>query len=148
MWDLPTDFLSGSPTSACFCHRSLVRILYQSQDVAEECVADGPTPGCRWLVPNRPVLIATYSAVFALLAPLSSLSPFSPSSPLDAQTVPYATDLKFMRASIDALPSPCYFNAYGSVIVNASSQEILCRGYNRQVSTGGGSYSLSRLLEC
>ncbi|KAK6339994.1 hypothetical protein TWF730_001770 [Orbilia blumenaviensis] len=44
-------------------------------------------------------------------------------------------DWKYMRASIAALPSPCYEQAFGSVIVNATSKELLCTGYNKQIST-------------
>lgn len=46
-----------------------------------------------------------------------------------------------MRLAIDALPSLCFYNAYGSVIVNASSQEVICKGHNQQLATGGPSVS-------
>ncbi|KAF3913754.1 hypothetical protein AA313_de0208579 [Arthrobotrys entomopaga] len=45
-------------------------------------------------------------------------------------------DWKYMRASIAALPSPCYYQAFGSVIVNATSKELLCTGYNKLEATG------------
>ncbi|EPS40352.1 hypothetical protein H072_5845 [Dactylellina haptotyla CBS 200.50] len=54
-------------------------------------------------------------------------------------TTPSLTELdwKYMRASIAALPSPCYYQAFGSVIVNATSKELLCTGYNKLEATSG-----------
>ncbi|KAK6331258.1 hypothetical protein TWF696_003318 [Orbilia brochopaga] len=45
-------------------------------------------------------------------------------------------DWRYMRASIAALPSPCYYQAFGSVIVNATSKDLLCVGYNKESTTG------------
>ncbi|RVD87155.1 uncharacterized protein DFL_005398 [Arthrobotrys flagrans] len=53
-------------------------------------------------------------------------------------STPSVTDLdwKYMRASISALPSPCYKHAFGSVIVNGTDGQLLCTGYNKEDSSG------------
>ncbi|RSH94963.1 hypothetical protein EHS25_000048 [Saitozyma podzolica] len=75
-------------------------------------------------------LLGAGIAAFAGLVALTTGS-----NPTHSGNVPYETDLHWMRKSIDVMP-PCHFNAYGSVIVNASSNELLCSGYNSQLEIG------------
>ncbi|WVQ65301.1 uncharacterized protein L199_003477 [Kwoniella botswanensis] len=56
-------------------------------------------------------------------------------NPTNLDNVPHEVDLAWMRKSIEVMP-PCHFNAYGSVIVNATDGALLCSGYNSQVEIG------------
>ncbi|BEJ12653.1 hypothetical protein CspHIS471_0211130 [Cutaneotrichosporon sp. HIS471] len=69
------------------------------------------------------------------IATITGLLSLSVKNPVIDEDVALEVDLKWMRAAIDAMP-PCHFNAYGSVIVNATSNEILCQGYNSQLQLG------------
>ncbi|PVI04061.1 cytidine deaminase-like protein [Periconia macrospinosa] len=78
------------------------------------------------------------------LAPMALLAAFTAAHftvPNDDQNmsglvvngIPYSTRVKYMRLANEALFSqsgPCPFAAYGTIIVNHTSDEIVCRGAN------------------
>ncbi|OWZ51918.1 hypothetical protein J007_02090 [Cryptococcus neoformans] len=76
---------------------------------------------------------AILGASVTVMAGLYALK--SGANPAHSDNVPYEVDLHWMRKSIEVMP-PCHFNAYGSVIVNASNNELLCSGYNSQLAIG------------
>ncbi|KAH6679384.1 cytidine deaminase-like protein [Halenospora varia] len=54
-------------------------------------------------------------------------------SGLTVNSIPYSTRVKYMRLANQALyeqSGPCPFAAYGTIIVNHTSDEIVCRGAN------------------
>lgn len=47
--------------------------------------------------------------------------------------IPYSTRVKYMRLTNEALfeqSGPCPFAAYGTIIVNHTADEVVCRGAN------------------
>ncbi|KAF3180326.1 hypothetical protein TWF788_006839 [Orbilia oligospora] len=85
-------------------------------------------------VRKQSTLPSTMQKILGYLTGLLSLQSTTGTS---RTSTPSITDLdwKFMRASISALPSPCYRQAFGSVIVNATSKELLCTGFNKEDSS-------------
>ncbi|KAJ4294357.1 hypothetical protein N0V90_008047 [Kalmusia sp. IMI 367209] len=54
-------------------------------------------------------------------------------SGLVVNSIPYSTRVKYMRLANEALfeqSGPCPFAAYGTIIVNHTADEVVCRGAN------------------
>ncbi|EJT51401.1 hypothetical protein A1Q1_07373 [Trichosporon asahii var. asahii CBS 2479] len=74
------------------------------------------------------------SVVGAGVAGVTALLAYSAINDAFKEKVDREIDLQWMQASIDAMPK-CHYLAYGSVIVNATSGEKICEGYNREMET-------------